>query len=179
MHLNLMPIQQKQNLEKERMFLIAHNFLGLIFLIASFIAIVLIIVRFALLQNFNQIREETSLVNTVSQSFLKDIDILNQKIDFAQIAQKDFSKWSLALSRLQAVFPDQVRLNYLFINRESNSIRFSGESLTRDALLNTKSALETSNILESLEAPLSNLLQKNNVEFRFNGILKKDIWNLK
>lgn len=160
------------------MFLIAHNFLGLIFLIASIIAIVLLVVRFTLLQNFNQIKEETTLVNPVNQGLLRDIDALNKKIDFAAITQKDFSKWSAALLTVQALLPEQVRLNYLFINKDSNSLRLSGKALSRDALLAVKSSLETSGLLESLEAPLSNLLQKNNVEFRFNGILKKDIWNL-
>lgn len=178
-HLNLMPENQKLALQKDRLFLVAHNFLGLLFLFASVIAIVLILVRFALLENYNKIKEETSLVNINSQGFLKEIDALNAKILLAQAVQQNFSKWSGLLFSLAGLLPDSTRLNYLFLNRESNSMRLSGAARDRNSLLLFKAALENSGRLDNLEAPLSNLLEKTNVEFRLNGTVKKDVWEIK
>lgn len=178
-HLNLMPETQKQALEKDRLFLVAHNFLGLVFLFASCIAIVLILVRFSLLENYNKIKEETSLVNTGGLGFLKEIDALNEKISTAEAVQQNFSKWSSVLFSLSALLPSSVRLNYLFVNRESGGVRLSGLAADRNALLSFKAWLESSGLLEQLEAPLSNLLEKTNVEFRLNGIIKKDVWIIK
>lgn len=176
-HLNLMPEAQKRAIEKDRLFLIAHNLLGLLFLFASAIAIVLILVRFALLENYNKIKAETSLVNAGSAGFLKEIDALNAKILLAEAAQQNFSKWSGLLFSLSALAPDSARLNYLFLNRDSGSMRLSGAAADRNSLLLFKAALENSGLLENLEAPLSNLLEKTDLEFRLNGAIKKDAWS--
>lgn len=178
-HLNLMPESQKLALEKDRLFLITHNFLGLIFLFASVIAVALMLARFSLLENYNKIKEETSLVNVGSTGFLKEIDVLNEKIVTAEAVQKNFSKWSGILFSLSTLVPSSVRLNYLFLNRDSGGLRLSGLAADRNTLLSFKAALESSELLEQLEAPLSNLLEKTNVEFRLNGIIKKDVWQIK
>lgn len=178
-HLNLMPETQKLALEKDRLFLIAHNFLGLIFLFASVIAVALMLARFSLLENYNKIKEETSLVNVGGAGFLKDIDALNEKILTASLVQKNFSQWSNILFSLSTLVPSPARLNYLFLNRDSGAIRMNGLAADRNALLSFKAALENSGLLEQLEAPLSNLLEKTHVEFRLNGIIKKDGWIIK
>lgn len=174
-----MPEAQKQAIEKDRLFLVAHNLLGLLFLFASAIAIVLILVRFTLLENYNKIKKETSLVNVGNTGFLKEIDALNEKILTVAAVQQNFSKWSGLLFALGALAPDSVRFNYLFLNRDSGSILLSGAAADRNSLLLFKAALENSGLLENLEAPLSNLLEKTNVEFRLNGTVKKDVWILK
>lgn len=178
-HLNLLPENQKKALEKDRLFLVAHNFLGVLFLLAAVLAIALMLTRFALIDNYNRIKEETSLVNVGSQVLNKEIDLLNQKITLAAAVQQGFAKWSALLGEIGDLLPNQVRLNYLFINKESGALRLSGRAADRNSLLSAKDALETSGLLELLQAPLSNLTEKVNVEFRLNGTLKKDVWQIR
>lgn len=178
-HLNLLPENQKKALEKDRLFLAAHNFLGVLFLLAAGMSIALMLTRYALIDNYNRIKQETSLVNTGSQILNKEIDLLNQKISLAAAVQQGFAKWSSLLAEIGNLLPNQVGLNYLFINKESRAVRLSGRAADRNSLLSAKQSLENSGLLEALEAPLSNLTEKVNVEFRLSGTFKKDVWMMK
>ena len=171
--LNLLPDQQKERLKKERAFLVVHGFIGVILVGTCLAATILTVARVILARQFTRIKQETSLVRVERLLWENNISQLNQKIARAAKIQPDFSKWTSLLSVLLPVLPANVTVDYLAVNRESREIKLGGRAANREALLDAKAALEKSSWLESLDVPLSNFLERINVEFRFLGKLKK------
>ena len=173
---NFLPDYQKNTLRPERAFLIAHTLLGSLLIAIALAATVLTAARVALIDEYNKIRHGASLVNVERLRLESNIDELNKKVEQADKVQASFTKWSEVAARLTALTPPGVTVDYLFLNRSSRAFRLNGQALGRDSLIAAKESLERSGLFESLDAPLSNLLEKTNIEFRFNGILKSEIF---
>lgn len=176
-YLNLAPDLQKQRIRKERVFLLAHNIIGIVLVAVSISSILLTAARFVLIRHYGQIRNDTSLVNVEHQILRTSVGSLNKKIETGEAVQKNFVKWSALLGEMAALAPSQTTLNFVHMSRESDSLRLTGTAENRDALIRLKEALESSGFVSELEAPLSNLLEQANINFRFSGKLEKDIYN--
>jgi len=167
--LNLIPIFQKERLNRERKFLVIHSIVGIIVVVISIHAIALFLARIILVDHYNTIRHDTSLVKVEHQKIQTVIDSANKKIEDTEKIQKTFSKWSLLLYDFASIIPDEIRLDFIHINQDTGTFKITGMSPTRDILLETKVALEENKIIESLDAPLSNFIEKEDINFRFAG----------
>ncbi|MDP1709817.1 MAG: hypothetical protein Q8L21_02935 [Candidatus Komeilibacteria bacterium] len=172
--LNLLPDCQKNRLNKERTFLLTETVVGSILMLTIASSIILTVARLILIDQYNKIKHDTSLVNVERLILESRIDSLNDKIRTADKIQQNFSKWSDIVYKLTATLPADITLSYLQLNRETKILRLNGQAKNRDSLLAAKTALEAAPLIKSLEAPLSNLLEKNNIEFRFIAQLRDD-----
>lgn len=177
--LNLLPNYQKVRLAREKTFLIAHTVVGVILIAVTASAMILTVARITLINQFNKIKHDTSLVNVEHLLLENNIDDLNKKIRRTEKVQQDFSKWSELLISLTAAAPTGITLNYLYLNRDTKLFRLNGRATDRSSLLAAKAAFEARPLLKKLEAPLSNLLPKNNIEFRFSGELAPEAFLVK
>lgn len=171
-----MPDYQKETLRHERAFLIAHTLVGSLLIAVTVASAVLTMARFSLIKEYNKIKHDTSLVNVEHLRLESNIDELNKKIGFTDKMQANFTKWSDLTTRLTTLIPKDIDIDYLFLNRSTGSFRLNGKAQSRDSLIAAKAALERSGFFKSLDAPLSNLLEKTNIEFRFTGYLKNEIF---
>ena len=176
-NLNLLPEYQKKRLKKEKKFLLAHTVIGAVLIAITASAMVLTMARITLINQYNKIKHDTTLVNVEHLKLENNIDGLNRKIIIASQVQENFSKWSDIIYRLAASTPSGVNLDYLYINREAKTFRLNGLAADRAALLAAKAAFTDSPFVTNLEAPLSNLLEKNNIEFRFTGEFSPQAFN--
>jgi|TARA_B100001971_G_C18118664_1_gene498202 hypothetical protein len=172
--LNLIPDFQKERLNRERKFLVTHSIIGIILIVVSIHAIVLSVARIVLVSHFNKIKHDTSLVSVEHQRLQTDIDNSNKKIKDRVKIQSTFSKWSLMLTELTNLVPEGIELSFVHINQDTGAFRITGSSPTRNLLLETKTILEKSEIIQLLDAPLSNFLEKEDLNFRFAG--QMDTW---
>jgi hypothetical protein len=175
-YLNLAPDFQKQKIQKEFVFVFAHNIIGIILVVFCISSILLVLARFSLIGYFTRLKSETSLVNVERQSLNINVSNLNKKIETASKVQKNFIKWTHLLNDSTNLAPEGAILNFMHISSESKTIRITGIAQNRESLIGFKEALEESNFLSSIEAPLSNLLEKENINFRFSGKLKENIY---
>ncbi len=159
--------------------MIAHTVIGAILIAVTTSAMILTIARITLIDQYNKIKHDTTLVNVEHLLLENNIDDLNNKITITDKVQANFSKWSEILLDLGANAPAGVTLDYLYVSRDARSFRLSGQATDRTALLAAKAAFEASPLLSKLEAPLSNLLAKNQIEFRFTGELKPEAFIIK
>jgi len=175
-YLNLISNNQKTRIEKERLFLVSHNIIGIILIVISIASIIMIIARFVLIKHFNQIRNDTSLVNVEHLVLQNNIDQLNNQIDDAAKIQESFMKWSAFLSDFSTLSQNDITLNFAHFNRESSSFRVTGTAESRESLLSFEDDLKRLDSLDVTDAPLSNLLEREHIEFRFGGAMKKNIY---
>ncbi len=170
-HLNLIPDYHKERLKRERTFLLVHSIVGILVLLITASSVVLVVARQNLISHFNQVRKDTTLVNVKHQGISSDIEVINKKIANTAAAQQSFIKWTALLTDFTEVFPSGITLNFVHISRDSNAFRISGIADTRETLIATKEILEQQEFITTLDAPLSNFLERENIEFRFTGTI--------
>ena len=175
-----MPLSQKSRIRREQIFLLIHGILGTLLIVASINAIALISARYILINNFKSLRENTTRVNQDLFRVENNIKEINKKIDDAEKIQKPFLKWSEFFSDASALIPKNIYVDFFYADREASSFRLSGLAKDRESIIELKELLENSTFASKLESPLSNFMEKEQIEFRFSGTLKKNIYeNLK
>jgi hypothetical protein len=172
--LNLIPAFQKELLTREKKFLIIHSIVGIIVVVIAIHAIILSVARIILVNHFNTLRHDTSLVKVEHQKIHSEIDTANKKIDDTVKIQATFSKWSLLLLDLTEIIPKDIRLDFVHINQETGAFKITGMAPTRSSLLDAKTSLESDSLIQFLDAPLSNFIDKEDINFRFAG--QMDTW---
>ena len=170
-HLNLIPDAQRERLKRERLFLFVHTITGYLVVAIAVATILITASRFMLISHFNKLRSNTSLVNIEHQVFQNNIEEINYKLSVAQSVQKNFSKFSTLIYEVTKLIPEGVILTFVTVDRATGAFRITGIAPTRDALTQTKERLENSRFVTELQAPLSNFLEKEDVDFRFAGKL--------
>lgn len=177
--LNLIPSNQKSRLNRDRKFLLAHGAVGFIVFLISINSIFLIIARFTLVKHYKKVKEDTTLVNTESLFLQKEITQINKKTETAQKIQENFVKTSDMLDKIAGLVPDGAILNYFQFELKNNTFKISGTAQNRDTLTKMKTNLENAEFLSNIDSPLSNFLEKENIEFKFSGTIKKEMFSSK
>jgi len=173
-HLNLIPSNQKERIMREKKFLLMHIYIGILVIAIAASSIAMTIARFILINHFNNLRQNSSLVNVENQIVQNSIRETNKKMEDLEIVQKDFVKWTKLLSDFNGLIPDNVQIDFFNLNSTTLNFRLTGMAITREDLIEERSNLENSSLIKNLQAPLSNFLQKENIEFRFAGQINID-----
>lgn len=170
-YLNLIPETQKKLLQRERTFFLVHNVVGLLVVVLALNSILLIIARFILVEHARELKDETSLVNPGHSALQRDIKRINNQLQDTRAVQERFTKWSALLADVTNALPAGVTLDFLNVNVSSKTFRITGTAVNRDAVVAAQEALESLGAVGTLESPLSNFIEKENITFRFSGTL--------
>jgi len=175
--LNLIPFTQKERLKRELVFLLIYGIAGILVIVIAFNSIMLTITRFILIDHFNKLKDDSSLVNISLLNLQSDIGETNKKIKNAEKIQSNFVKYSDVLPDFTNLVPEGIIINFLHIDSENNDFQINGTANNRDILVKFKDSLEAASFIENLESPLSNFLEKENITFRFSGEIMKGVYN--
>ncbi|MBU2575557.1 hypothetical protein KKF64_00460 [Patescibacteria group bacterium] len=175
--LNLIPFAQKEQLKRERMFLLVYGITGILVIVIAFNAIMLTITRFILIDHFKKLRDDSSLVNTELLKLQGNIGKTNEKIENAEKMQTKFVKYSDLLPDFTKLIPEGIVVNFMHIDSENSNFRINGVAQDRNTLVAFKDSLESASFILNLESPLSNFLEKKDIVFRFSGKLMKGIYH--
>jgi type IV pilus assembly protein PilM len=175
--LNLIPPEKKAEIAKN------HN-LRLIIRLEVFLAIVVllfivVLASFSYILNMNmgnQLNEKKQTEKEVQYEKIKNYDeqfsLANSKISKIMTIKKDQVYWSAFFDKMNGiVFPG---IDVFSISNVDYSITILGRSLTRDDLILFKEKLEKDSCFSSVDLPLSNLVDKSNIEFQIDFEISKD-----
>lgn len=169
---NLLEKTQQERVKIEIIVSNIRAMLSLVVLIASLIAILFSVANMILKSEII-----TSLVNsTFIQSKnnrlnneLADLSNLLTKSDTVQNKFWPARQSIIEISQLTA--PGNI-ISSLSINIEAKTAVITGFALKRDDLLAFQENLEESKLFKEIHAPLANLFKKENIDFKFETILK-------
>lgn len=133
------------------------------------IAMMLLFSRLIMLSYFNRIVDETSLISRNSQSYNIRVREINSKVNSVEQIQKDFLVWSRVFSYLSDISDEEISFSSIKLNKDGASIKTGGVAKTRDALLDLKNKIESSDYFTKIDFPLENILEKNNITFEINA----------
>lgn len=170
-----------EELKKEAKLRRTYNIIKMINYVLVFVVLILSIAFYStrlILQNsFNKIVEETSLITKNSQGYNNEVKQINQKIKDISEIQQSFIYSSKLIETIASNTPDGVTLSSLKLDAASNKVYLVGKSNNRDNLLKFKQNLENIEILSEIKFPINNLIEKTNINFNIEAIVKPDSLN--
>lgn len=173
LNLNLLPPSKKTSLARLVHFLLAKDVLELTLATCAILAIALVWSWFFFQNNFADLASSTTLVNRESYAYQQDVRVINKLIQDVNSASKEYRATMLTLMELIYITPKDIKINSLQLDRRNNTFSLAGSALTRTALLKYQDLLKTIPWIEEIETPVSQLLQKENINFEFKTKLKK------
>jgi len=168
--LNLISIDYKEKLKLKKLYLKIKNFLFIILIFFILASIILLFAKNILQNNFDELVILNSLVKENSQKIGGEIKTLNMKINAANNIQKQFFPWSKIIIDFTKIVPTGLEIHSLKVNK--NSWVITGEVKDRETLLGFKKELEKSKYFSEVKSPITNLLQKENIDFELEAIPK-------
>lgn len=143
--------------------------------IAIISAIILAVASNTLEKDFNDIVAEATLIQRQIKGSNEKIVAINEKLTELDKIQNQFIPWSNVFVYLLKNIPPNIRLNSLgaqpeFIKKndpEKWIITLKGAAKNREDLLFFQNQVKKLPLFEKVEAPISNLTKKTDVDFEF------------
>lgn len=167
--LNLLPPAQQDYLHYERIYLYCRRVALLFLTFTVFISGILLGARLLLQDNFSAVLTSNNNLNGHDYGIEQQISNINRDLRNVQTIQANFVKWSELMVDLSRVVPPNVQLSYLDLEQNNHTFNLTGLAAARDDYLKLQANLEQLPYLKNVSSPLTNLLQRTNVNFQFTG----------
>ena len=169
LHLNILPKSQKKEIKLKLLFVALKNLFAFIVILLILYIITFLAVKLMLQMHFVDTIEETTLVTKSTQNYSKQVHDINIQIDAVDTIQNKSTNWSYLLEFLSKGINNDIALSGLAINRTNDTIILSGFAGSRQSLLELNEQLENSGIFENINFPISNILEKDNINFEIGA----------
>ncbi|MBI2038135.1 MAG: hypothetical protein HYT15_04410 [Candidatus Magasanikbacteria bacterium] len=171
-NLNLLPNTKKARLETTIKVLFIKNILELFLLTAAVVGATLVWSWIFLENDFANLAENANLINREYYTYNQDAKNINGLIKNINLSSRKFSPLSPKLKDITSSLPADIKIGSLQINMAEQQIIISGTALSRSALLNYQAVLNETPWITAVETPVSQLFQKENINFEFKAKLK-------
>lgn len=184
--LNLISPEYKKTIKIKKLMNDMQSLFLYIMFIAIVSAIILLIARRILEDNFVEAVSQTSLISRNPMENKMNMQT-NKKIQLAKYIQEDYIPWSRLIIRFSELVPENVTIESFIVNpsnkKDEWDVRVSGLSIERKDFLDfKKNLLEAEDLFDpkKIEIPIDNLIEKENIKFNINLKLSKEtLTNLK
>jgi len=171
LNLNLVSQELKQETKLRHIYKMLKQANYILIIITIFIAVVMLVAKIILQNNFNKIVEETTLITRDSQGKNAKIREINSRLSFVEKIQNDFIPWSFLFKDLGGYVNNDLNFYSIRIDKDRKTIELKGVANSRDSLLSFKSGMEKSNIFSGIVFPMKNILEKENISFEIKADL--------
>jgi len=153
--LNLLSPAEQSSVNKTKIYFLLR---GISFRIISFTAIAL-----------TQSGKITSIEAAINE--------LNNQLSRAQIIQAEYVSWTNFLIVLDEYITDSIELNRIQVNTNTLTFKITGLAASRNSLIIFQEQITKLPFLSNLSSPISNLAQKENINFEMTGQLNETIYD--
>lgn len=171
---NLIPPHRKTEIIERSRFRAAMGILSfLFFVLAGFFAILFCFLYIIKISDLGyQKNGKQKMGDSVIEKYDKEFLEINKNINDIKILTKDQLYWSNFFIKFNDKVPKEVTLNSL--KNENYEITVSGISQDRDNLILFKKNLEEESCFENVKLPLSDLANKEKIDFQIDFLIKED-----
>lgn len=169
MKLNLVSDELKKKIKMEQAYLMAKKLSVFLLIMSALWLLLIFAANFYLNSPLKIFIGQLEQLKSEQSDYYKKIRETNEKINLIAGIQDDFIAWSRFLERLSRETPAGVKLNLLKIDGKKEIVTMRGEALNRDDLLALQKNLTATGLFQEIDSPLSNILQKNEVNFEIKG----------
>ena len=149
------------------------NILEISLIIISLAGIVLLGSQYILQSYLDELTNTITATQNRHTSTNIEIKNINSTLLKVDKIQKEYKTITPLMPEIVTAIPNNIILSALDINLQKKIINLSGNSPTRDDLLELQANLENIEWLENAYIPLSQLTEKESINFSFTVELKK------
>jgi hypothetical protein len=171
LRLNLVSKELKKEIKLRLIYGMFKKVSGVLIVITVLCAVIILIAKIILQNNFNKVVEETTLLTKNSQQKNIKVREINSKISYIKKMQDDFIPWSFLFEELSLFSEEGIKINSLKINKEDGTISLRGVAEERNGLIKFKEGFEDSDIFLEVESPIKNILEKKDIDFEINAVV--------
>lgn len=171
-NLSLLSPQKKSRLNHLVKFIFIKNLLEIVILICAILAISLLAGWMLLVNEYSNLAQGAASVNQEFSKYNQEARQINQLLRKINLTGQSYYQITPKIIEIANSLPADIKISKLSLSRKDNLLIISGTAKTRAALLNYQEIIKKITWLETSQAPLSQLLQKENVNFEIKGKLK-------
>lgn len=174
--LNLIPSAKKEEIKKAYYFRLVLKWgLEILLIFVVFVAM-LISINYILKITLNS-NAESVIAKNYDQykeiiKYDQEIQNINSQINGTEKIQKGQIHWSKFFEKINGQFSNKIEIKKIIAS--NYSVLLSGMADNRDDLIQFKGNLEKESCFSEINLPLSNLVEKVNVEFQIDFKIKKE-----
>lgn len=169
--LNLLPPSEKLEASLKWNYLIFKNIILMLLLVSITLAVVIVAAKYTLTNKLTELETQVHLVNEELLEANQGIITINNSLSELHTIQNKYQPISPLIADILSSVGAGILLENFIINTASNEVIFTGTANTRDDLLSLEQQLQDNPLVEDIEVPLSNLLQRADIAFNLTGIL--------
>lgn len=159
--LNLLPEQEKKQIQKWNLFLEIKNSLSLLLLGTAVSAIMMFIGKFTLLQFLTKITPQDDIPIIHERN---EITQLNKTLKRVKSIQDEYIPWTIIITQLSTRINQDIAISRLEIHNDGR-MTLNGIAKTRESLLRLQEDLQKSGYVEPFDLPYDILFERENIPF--------------
>jgi len=163
--LSLLPKKEKNILLRERLYQFIAIALVIFLIGLSIVSLELSWAKQLLKNNF----PSYDLSFNKNKEIVEKIRNINRKLQAIDKIQSNYLEISPILVAFSKIYSDNLQIKLFTIDQNKKEFQIKGWSKNRETLLNFKNELKNILLFKKTEAPLSNLLKRENIDFEFIG----------
>lgn len=164
--LNLLPPKKKGALRQGYVVAYVRAMLVFLFIVAIALSATLISFRVILSNTLTDLTKQNEDMLSEDTAPEKDVDIIDNFLNRVADLQDNFMAWSDVFEEISLIIPDGVVLDSIQRNKDGK-VFIRGVAASRDDVLSFQSRLDDLEFFTPINAPLSNILKKADIEFNF------------
>jgi hypothetical protein len=171
--LNLLPAEKKRGIAAERSQRLQRK-LVVIFLSCLILSVAILFtahwyIGYEIKSVDDQIVTAQQVLRSRGDDSNTQIEAMNAQLTQLQLIQKDHILWPSIVGQLTDSLVPGITLNSVAFDAIAQSVTLSGTALTRQNLVAYKEKLGSLPFISNIESPLSDLIQRENINFEFKG----------
>ena len=169
--LNIISPELKKEIKLKNIYLIlkVEIFFAMIFIIFYLVAI--ISSKYILKSYLTEISLKNNTTNEATNETIETVDNINKKLVEVAKIQTENINWLNLLEIISNNTESDVKYNKITMDTK-NGLTLSGISKTREGLIKIKNFLENAPYLSDVNFPISNLLEKKDINFNITAKFK-------
>lgn len=170
--INLLSSDERQEIRRERMFMIVRNIAAIFTCVMIFASAVSYFGREIILEESDLLIKQAQAVDDRSKQINEKVNAFNQMLsNIEKIQKEDITLDQRILAIIQTI-PDAISINSLKIEKETLIFSISGMAPTRQSFLELKSRFEQEkNKFKEISTPDISLTARTDISFTLSGRL--------
>jgi hypothetical protein len=165
--INLLPPSKKRDLQASIILAYAQTMVFIFFLVSVILSSTMLSLRLVLKAEADYLsRQSLTAASAESSDTMGGIKDINGFLHSIDTLQKDYTPWISVVTDITDLLPAGIRLDSLRAD-QANRVFMDGMATTRQDALALLKSLQNQPYLTDVHSPLSNILQRENVQFSF------------
>lgn len=166
-YINLLPPGKKRDLQASIILAYAQTMVFIFFLVAVILSSTMLSLRLVMKSEADYLKNQASTaVSAESTDMMTGIRDVNSFLRSVDSLQQSYTPWITVITDIADLLPAGITLDSIRTD-QANRIFMDGTAATRQDALALLKSLQNQPYLTDVNSPLSNILQRENVQFSF------------